>query len=170
MNTTLTRELLAAALRFALVVALFAAGWSIYRRLPGDDVSTVFGGAQQGSTTRLRIVLQRTVSDSVLKNAVPVQLYSINMAAAQREFLAERRAGMRLEDFITRRMKGRPVIEGQLDERGEVTLAVPPGTWWIHATRPGEQETMWRLRVHIAGHEQTVELTPDNAYTRAKRF
>lgn len=169
MNTTLARELLAVALRFALVVALFAAGWSIYRRLP-RDVSTVLGGAEQSRTTRVRIVLQRTVSDSVLKNAVPVQLYSINMAAAQREFLAERHAGMRLEDFITRRMKGRPVIEGQLDERGEVTLAVPPGTWWIHATRPGEQELIWRLRVHIAGHEQTVELTPDNAYTRAKKF
>lgn len=157
-------------MRFALVVALFAAGWSIYRRLPADEAGSIFGDAGHASETRVRIVLQRTVSDSVLKNAVPVQLYSINVAAAQREFLAERRAGMRLEDFITRRMKGRPIIEGQLDERGEVTLDVPSGTWWVHATRPGEPELMWRLRVYIAGRDQTIELTPDNAYTRAKRF
>jgi hypothetical protein len=168
-NTTSVKELLARALRFALVIALFAAGWSIYRRLP-DDASSVFGGTPQARETKLRIVIQRTVNDSVLKNEIPIRLYSINVAAAQREFLADRRAGMRLEDFIERRMKGRPVIEGQLDERGEVTLSVPHGTWWIHATRNDAEEITWRYRVNISGREQTVELTPDNAYTRAKRF
>lgn len=157
------------ALRLALVLALFAAGWSIYRRLP-RSAPALGSDAERTSETHLRLRLQRTVKDSVLKTQIPVQLYSINIAAAQDEYLAERPTGTRLEDFITRKMKGRPIIEGRLDERGETTLNVPPGTWWIHATLPGSEEITWRLRVNIAGREQTVELTPENAYTRTKRF
>lgn len=161
--------LLASFLRLALLVALFAAGWSIYRHLPRSLPPTL-ADIEHTNETRLHIILQRTVNDSVLKTQIPVQLYSINVAAAQREFIAERPKGTRLEDFITRKMRGRPVIEGRLDERGEATLSAPPGTWWIHATLPGAEEITWRLRVNVAGREQTIELTPENAYTRAKRF
>lgn len=170
MNRTSPRRLLLAALlRLALVVALFAAGWSVYRQLP-QSLPPALGDTERRHETRVHIILQRTVNQSVLKTQIPVQLYSINVAAAQREFIAERPKGTRLEEFITRKMRGRPIIEGRLDERGETTVNASPGTWWIHATLPGPEEITWRLRVNVAGREQTIELTPENAYTRAKNF
>ncbi len=72
-----------------------------------------------------------------------------------------------------RRMGERQPLAAELDERGETTLAVPPGKWWVHATlseRGGAEEVTWRLPVNVSGREATVELTPENAYTRAKSF
>jgi hypothetical protein len=169
--------LLVAALRVALVVALVGAGWLIYQRLPPDDTTPVtgLGANRQPRDTLLRIILPpRTDIDSARAAAVnsvtPVQLYSIDVAAAQREFFDERRPGMRFEDFIGRRMHGRQPITTQLDAQGQTIVYVPPGRWWIHATQAGAQETTWRLPVNVAGREQTVELTDANAYMRTKKF
>ena len=167
-----TQTILALALRAALLLALFGAGWSIYRRLP-EDTSGIFDSGAQATETRLRIVLRRAPDEETraLEEDVPVQLYSINLAATQREYLTERRAGVSLQDFMTRRMQGRPVVEARLDESGQATVTVASGTWWVHATRAGQMEEVTRrLRVNVAGRQQTVELTSDNAYTRAKKF
>lgn len=171
-------------MRFVLVLALMGAGWSIYRRLPGDDgAGALLGESQQTDATLLRVVLRResnardaATGEVRAANAdapgrkVPIQLYSVDVAAAQREFLSERRAGVRFEDFLSQRMRGQQPIAAELDERGETTVAVPPGRWWIHATLESAQELTWRLPVNVSGREKTVELTPDNAYTRAKKF
>jgi hypothetical protein len=171
-------RLLVAALRVALVLALVGAGWLIYRRLPPDDTTPAagLGANRQTYETLLRIVLQPSragdaSADAAVANSVtPVQLYSIDVAAAQREFFDERRPGMRFEDFIMRRMGARQPITTQLDAQGQTILYVPPGRWWIHATQTGAQETTWRLPVNVAGREQTVELTNANAYMRTKKF
>ncbi|HKP73105.1 MAG TPA: hypothetical protein VJT82_09230 [Pyrinomonadaceae bacterium] len=161
---------LVAVLRVALICALVGAGWLVYRRLPHDD-STRLGTAGLARETLLRIVLRRTVEEGMpTADVIPVQLYSIDVAAAQREFFDERRPGMRFEDFMVRRMGARPPVKTQLDANGETIVSVPPGRWWVHATLAGAQETTWRLPVNVAGREQTVELTTANAYMRTKRF
>ncbi len=168
---SLAYHLAAAALRVALILALFGAGWSIYRRLPGGE-RALFGGGEQSGETLLHIVLRTAPNEQgpPPRREIPVQLYSIDLAAAQREFFSERRAGVRPEDFIARRMGGRPPIAARLDETGQTTVAVPSGKWWIHATLPGAQDVSWRLPVNIKGRQQTIELTPENAYTRTKSF
>jgi hypothetical protein len=170
---------LVAGLRVALILALFGAGWLIYRRLPLDDAGAPdsLGASRQSRDTLLRIIIPRAVGGGVQPDAAaaaagtPVQLYSIDLAAAQREFFDERRPGQRFEDFIVRRMNTRQPIRTQLDAEGQTVVYVPPGRWWIHATQAeGAQEISWRLPVNIAGREQTVELTSANAYMRTKKF
>jgi hypothetical protein len=156
---------LSALLRVALVAGLFAAAWSVYRGLPAGE-----GAADEGQgATALRIVLRRP-SDAAAATKVPVQLYSINMTAARSEFDSEKRPGVRFEDFAMRLMGERRPVTAELDERGEAVVVVTPGRWWVHATLEGSRELTWRLPVNASGREKTVELTPENAYTRAKRF
>ncbi len=173
---------LVATLRVVLILALAGAGWLVYRRLPPDDAPHSLGAAGQTRDTLLRIVVlpRRGGGGGDAQNSggaqnsgdapVPVQLYSIDVAAAQREFLDERRPGQRFEDFIVRRMGARQPIRTQLDGSGQTAVYVPPGRWWIHATQAGAQDVIWRLPVNVAGREQTVELTAANAYMRTKRF
>ena len=171
MNTqSLSYNVAAVTLRVALILALFGAGWSIYRRLPGGEPSPF--GAGGSSETLLRIVLRGAPDEQgqTPSREIPIQIYSIDLAAAQREFFSERRAGVRPEDFIARRMGGRPPIAARLDETGETTVAVPSGRWWIHATLPGTYDLSWRLPVNVKGRQQTIELTPENAYMRTKSF
>ena len=166
-----TRRLLAVLAGVALVGALVGAVWGVYRRLPEEEraASSAPRGVQR--TTLLRVRLRREgVGFPVSAQKVPVQLYPINMAAARSEYDSEPRPGQRFEDFATRLMGGRQRIDAELDEGGEASIAVPPGSWWIHAEIEGERELAWRLRVEVAGREKTVELTKENAYLRAKRF
>jgi hypothetical protein len=168
-------HLLVAFLRLALVFALVGAGWFIYRGLPQDDAPPAgLGASRQTSDTLLRIILPpRTdgvAGPDSATSAAQVQLYSIDVAAAQREFFDERRPGMRFEDFIVRRMGARQPITTQLDAQGQTVIYVPPGRWWIHATQTGAEEIIWRFPVNVAGREQTVELTNANAYMRTKKF
>ena len=163
--------MVAAVALVALVASLVAAVWGVYARLPHDGRSVV-GASEAGSgTTLLRIRLRRDeIGFTVSDEKVSVQLYPINMAAARNEFDSEHRPGQRFEDFANRMMGDRQPLSADLDARGEASLAVPPGRWWIHATVNGERELTWRLPVNISGREKSVELTPDNAYTRAKKF
>jgi hypothetical protein len=167
---------LVAALRVALILALAGAGWLIHRRLPADDAPHSLGAAGQARETLLRIVLlspsggHEQNSDAAQADVTSVQLYSIDVAAVQREYLDERRPGQRFEDFIVRRMGARQPIRTQLDASGQTAVYVPPGRWWIHATQGGAQDVIWRLPVNVAGREQTVELNAANAYMRTKRF
>jgi hypothetical protein len=165
-----THRLAAAGFRVALVAALAAAVWGVYRRLPEDERQPSSSSSRQ-RTTLLRLRLRTDgVNVSVSAKKIPVQLYPINMAAARNEFDSERRPGQRFEEFATRLMGDRQPLSAELDERGEGALAVPPGRWWVHATVEGDRELTWRLPVNVSGREKTVELTKENAYLRAKRF
>ncbi|HEX6186157.1 MAG TPA: hypothetical protein VFZ44_19870 [Pyrinomonadaceae bacterium] len=167
-----THRLAAIGLGIALVAALGAAVWGVYRRLPEGERAGGRAGQQNGRrTTLLRLRLRREeVGFPVSAKRIPVQLYPINMTAARNEFDSERRPGQRFEEFATRLMGGRQPLSVELDERGEAVVAVPPGKWWIHATVEGDRELTWRLSVNVSGREKAVELTRENAYLHAKRF
>ena len=159
---------IAGVLQLALVVALVLAGLSIYRKLPDDA-----GGTQSreaGGQTALSIILQLAPEDNAAAMNIPVELYPIDLSAVQREYLSERRPGVRFDDFLARRMNGKSTIEAQLDERGQATVMVAPGKWWVHAVLSGAHSVEWRLPVNVAGLKQTIQLTPDNAYARMKSF
>src|SRR2546423_1628448 len=166
------RNFVAALLRVALIVALASAVWAVYRKLPqGERTFAGAGVEEQRAATVLHIRLRRAeIGFPVSVEKIPVQLYPINMAAARNEFDSERRPGQRFEEFVTRLMGDRQPLSVELDERGEAAIAVPPGKWWVHAAVDGERELTWRLPVNVTGREKSVELTPENAYTRAKKF
>ena len=67
-------------------------------------------------------------------------------------------------------MRGRSPINARLDKQGNGTVMLAPGSWWLHATLLGDEQFEWRLPVTVVGARQTVELTPQNAYTRSKTF
>ena len=157
------------ALRVALVASLVLAGFAVYRKLPQDDSGAARSG-RASKQTLLRIVLRREGLDGAGPANTAVELYSVDVAAARREFDDERRYGQRFEDFVTRRMGARQPVSAKLDGEGQALVAVAPGRWWVHATLAGANELTWRLPVNVSGREQTVELTPSNAYTRTKSF
>ena len=159
---------LAAALRVLLLMALVGAGWRIYQRLPADEAPDE--AARSSRPTTLRIVLRRASADGATLTDTGVRLYSVDTAAVWREFVSEHRPGVRFEDFLNSRMQGRPPLTARLDANGQAFIAVSPGRWWIHATLNGAEEITWRLPINVSGREQTVELTPDNAYMRTKSF
>jgi len=159
-----------AVLRIALVLALVAGVWSIYRQLPDDGGGKMKSGADASTETSLQINLRGVSDTSSPALKVPVQLFPIDVNAAQDEFFSERRPGKRLDDFLAERMGNRAPIEARFEENGQVSVTVKSGPWWIHTTLPGELNIEWRLRVNVSGSKQTVELTPDNAYTRTKSF
>lgn len=160
--------------RTLLVVALCAAVWSVFRDSPKLYEAAPVSDEQiarssSGRTTRLRVSL-RDVANARTKN-VSVQLYPLDVAAAQREYIFERRAGISFDDFLRGRLHRQTIITGRFNEQGRALVSAPPGKWWIHLTLANADETLsWRVPVQIAEQEQTVELSPDNIYARTKRF
>ena len=156
------------ALRAGLVAVLVAAGWLVYRTLPPPSAPNISEG-NSSAVTAVQIIMrgdQRSTSGL----DVPVEISPIDFVAVRNEFFVERRAGERFDDFRKQRMNGRNSINARLDNRGQTTVKVPAGNWWIYATLPGDEELEWRLKVSIAGPTQVVELTAQNAYSRTKTF
>jgi hypothetical protein len=164
----LAYQLAIALIRIALILALFGAGWSVYRRLPADEYAS--SGAQSSGTTTLFIQLLLSPEDASAGLSVPVELYPVDIAAVRREYASEPRPGVRFDDFLKRRMRGRTPLEAQLNQRGEATLNVAPGKWWIHAELAGQHNVEWRLPITVYGRRQTIQLTSENAYARTKTF
>ena len=67
-------------------------------------------------------------------------------------------------------MKGRAKVSTRLDKQGQGVVALSGGSWWLHAQLDGEENLEWRLPLEVAGLKQTVELTPQNIYTRTRSF
>lgn len=154
-------------LRVALVVALIAGVWRVYERLPGGPRAEPEVAAGE---TALQIVLRPSPRDNGVAVNIPVQLYPIDISAAQREYGFEPRPGVRFEDFLKERMQGRSPVRARLDERGQAVVMLTPGRWWVHALLNGRQNVEWRLPVNVAGRQQTVELNTGNVYARTKSF
>jgi hypothetical protein len=159
------RYLLIIALRVALVLGLFGAGWLVYRQLP--VTSPEF--EEDRTTTSLQIVL-RQPDNGGLALDVSVSLYPVDVVAVRHEFFTEPRAGKRFEDFLKERMKGRSPVSTRLDKQGQGAVVLAPGSWWLHAMLAGDEQLEWRLPVTVGRAKQIVELTPQNAYTRSKSF
>lgn len=167
------QSLIVTLLRVALALALVASVWMIYRGLPDNGVSklSLSGEAGTGNETRLRILLRVPTVDAAQLAEASLQLYPLDLAAAQREFFFERRAGQRFDDFLERQTRNRPPVKARFDVQGEAFLRLSPGKWWVYASVSGRDEvTSWRLPVNVSGREQTTELTAQNAYTRTKSF
>ena len=153
------------ALRVALVVGLCGAGWLVYSELPvtSSDLQ------EDLKTTSVQIVLRQPDNGGPALD-LPVSLYPVDVVAVRHEFFTEPRTGKRFEDFLKERMKGRSPVNMKLDNQGQGSVMLAPGTWWLHSMLPGDEQLEWRLPVTVIGAKQIVELTPQNAYTRSKSF
>jgi hypothetical protein len=151
-------------LQVALVVLLVGAGWAIYRQLPATSADA----RADRRTTTLQIIIRQPPETSSLD--VPVSLYPVDIVAVRHEFFTEPRHGKRFEDFLKERMRGRTPINSRLNKEGAGVIILAPGSWWLHATLSGDEQLEWRLPVTVDGSKQTIELTPQNAYTRSKTF
>ena len=163
---TVTRSIAIVFLRVALVALLVGAGWVIYKQLPAAESET----APEKAGTNVQIILRNLPETGASALDVRVDIYPVDIVAVRHEFFTEPRAGKRFEDFLKERMKGRTPINTRLDRQGHGTVFLPAGNWWLHTTLSGEEEVEWRLPLTITGQKQTIELTPQNAYTRSKSF
>jgi hypothetical protein len=153
-------------LRAGLLLLLVGTGWLIYRQLP----VTLSESASNASHTSLQIVLRNGADTGAASLDVAIDLYPVDIVAVRHEFFTDPRPGKRFEDFLKDRMKGRSRINTHLDNQGQGTVVLTPGNWWLHAKLSGLEEVEWRLPLTITGEKQTVELTPQNAYTRSRSF
>ena len=160
------RSLAIVALQIGLILLLAGAGWMVYRRLPAGDSEVK---ADQRTAT-LQIVIRQPPDGAGSSLDVAVSLYPVDIIAVRHEFFTEPKPGKRFEDFLKERMRGRSPINARLDKQGHGDVMLAPGSWWLHATLPGDEQLEWRLPVTVVGSRQTVELTPQNAYTRSKTF
>lgn len=154
-------------LRVALVLVLFWAGWSIYRGLPTPAVSAPEGVA--GKTT-IQVILRHNPDSELTPLDIHVEFYPVDIVAVRHEYFMERRAGKRFDDFLQERMNGRAPVSTRLDAQGQASVNVAPGSWWLHAVLPGEEDLEWRMPINVTGRKQTVELTLQNVYSRSRSF
>ena len=157
----------------ALVGALFAAGWNVYRRLPADGSWARTESPEAYSTnanSEITIVLRSDSAATAVNTRI--ELYPIDFAAAQRDFSAAVRPGKTFDDFLAQRMKGLVPVRAQLDDNGRAVAKLSEGNWWIRATATlaGGEKIEWRLPVKVLGRGQTIELNAENAYERTKTF
>ena len=165
-TTSVPYRLVTIGLRAALIVARVGAGWFIYSRLPYSPQTPP--ATSEGKTT-LQIVLRGADINSRALD-ITVEIYPIDIVAARHEYFTERRAGKRFDDFLSERMKGRTPVATRLDKQGQTSVSLYPGNWWLHALLAGEEELEWRLPITVTGNKQTIELTSENVYTRARSF
>ena len=151
----------------ALLASLVLAGARIYRRLPvtsAETSQTMPAGVQRDVT----VVFQAAVSFSEAR----VRLYPIDYAAAERDYLLNRRANKSLEDFLAMRLKNVTAVNVSIDTSGRGVAHVSEGNWWMHAisARANGESMEWRLPLTIGQRPQTIELSLENAYERSKTF
>jgi hypothetical protein len=160
-------RLFAVALRLLLIIGIVGAGWVVYKKLPNSGPGTTTISAGQ---TTLVILLQAPSDMGKIPRDIPVEISPVDIVAVRHEFFIEPRAGQRFDEFLHQRMAGRELINARLDDQGRASVNVPQGNWWIHAILSGDEDLEWRLPILTAGGRQTIELTPQNAYTRSKSF
>jgi hypothetical protein len=160
------RGIIIRVLQATLVAVLIVAGWLIYHRLPISPLET----EAESGVTNLQIVLEKPAEGLNSPLNVTIDLYPVDVVAVRHEFFTEPRAGKRFDDFLKERMKGRSPVTAQLDNQGHGSVAIAPGSWWLHAKLSGDEELEWRLQVTISGKKQTLQLNSQNAYTRSKTF
>lgn len=166
-NPGIIFRLVTLVLQAALVLGLFSAGWMIYQRLPAHVANPT---EEPASDTQIQLVMRPGPQMAGVALNVPVEFSPVDIVAVRNEYFTERRAGKPFPDFVTERSNGRRAVVARLDPGGRAQLNVGPGNWWVHATLVGEEDLEWRLPVNISGPKQTIELTPQNAYTRTKSF
>ena len=160
-------RLFAIVFRVVLVFALVGVGWFIYKKLPNDVASD---RATDSGKVMVQVIVRQSPEAAAVALDILVEIAPVDLVAVRREYQSEPRSGKRFEEFRNERMNGRTPIVVQLNKQGEASIDIPPGDWWVHAILPGDAELEWRRQVTITGYKQTIELTPENAYTRSKTF
>ena len=163
---TIYRGLIIRLLQVLFVAVLIGGGWMIYHRLPVSPVDE----EQQAALTNLQIEMERPNDGVNMSLDVTIDFYPVDVVAVRHEFFTEPRAGKRFDDFLKERMKGRSTVSAHLDKQGHGSVAISPGSWWLHAKLSGDEELEWRLPITISGQKQTLQLNSVNAYTRSKTF
>ena len=166
-TTAISYHLLTLFLRATLVIALFASGWLIYSKLPHENSPNL---KVNNGETLLQIVFRPPVNPGPDALDISIEFYPVDIVAVRNEYFTERRAGTSFDDFRNERMKGRAPVAARLDKQGRGVVALSAGSWWLHAKLVGEENLEWRLHLDVAGPRQTVELTPQNIYTRTRSF
>jgi len=154
-------------LRAVLVGTLFSAGWLVYSHLPPNEDPNPL---EMNGQTNLRVILRTAPDMGGVLLDIPIELYPVDIVAVRHEFFTERRAGKRFDDFLNERMNGRTPVTARLDQKGQATLVISSGSWWVHAVLSGEEDLEWRLQINVSGSTQVIELTSQNAYGRTKSF
>ena len=154
-------------LRAALLVTLFMAGWAVFEQLPGDAGPVL---TQPSGETSVQIVLRQAPGISGVMLDIPIKINPVDIVAVRHEYFTEPRAGKPFDDFLTERMNGRAPVTARLDQKGQTTVVISHGAWWVHAVLSGEEDLEWRLPINVSGSKQVVELTTQNAYGRTKSF
>ena len=171
MKESFTVAVVKITLGVALVGGLCGAGWNVYRRLPSDGSAAMNTTATDSrAETRVTVVLRSDITGAALDS--PVRIYPFDLVAAQREFQATPHLARQFDDFLLRRMHGITPVKATTDNAGRAVATLSEGNWWLQATASlsGGETIEWRLPINVAGREQTVELTMENAYERTKRF
>src|SRR2546430_3617768 len=91
----------------ALLASLFAAGWSVYRRLPGDGAKD---GPNSTSETEVTIVKYDAPEFNARGNDIVIEAYRVDFSTIRREFFNQPRLGLRFEDFLAKRMQGKTPV------------------------------------------------------------
>ena len=164
--TSFRREILIGLLQVALISALILAALSIYHRLPPDATLP----DQAAEPTLITLALRGDPRADATPTDIEVELYPLDLTAVQREFVSERRAGVRFDDFLAKKLNGQKPVKVRIEPKGESSIRLAPGRWWLYATMPGPVTTEWRLSLNVSGRYQTVDLTPANIYARSQSF
>ena len=168
---TLAVAIVKVILGVALVGGMFGAGWNVYRRLPDDGAAAMNVAATDSrAETKMTVILRRDLTGATMNS--PVEIYPFDLVAAQREFQASPHLARQFDDFLLRRMHGITPVIPTSDGNARASAILNEGSWWLHATATmNNGETIeWRLPINVAGREQAVELTMENAYERTKKF
>jgi len=157
-------QILKLLLAIALLGALFFAGWRIYRRLPNESMTSRI----DGSPSQVTIVL----NNPAIADSTRLEIYPMDFAATQREFVINGRPGKSFEEFLAARLKTLSPTRARFDQNGHAFAQLGAGQWWLRATTTGAsgELTEWRLPLTISQRAMTIELSADNAYERTKKF
>lgn len=167
---TVTVTVIRILLGIALLTALFAAGWNVYRRLPADgSVARPETYNANANSELIVIFLGESIATAV---NTQVEFYPIDFVSMQRDFFSHVRPGKTLDDFLAQRMKGLVPVRAPLDDKGRAVAKLSEGNWWLRATTAltSGEKIEWRLPINVSGRAQTIELTTENAYERTKKF
>ena len=151
-------------LAIVLLGMLFFAGWRVYRRLPNESMTSQI----EGPPSQVTIVL----NNPAIADSTKLELYPMDFAATQREFVINGRPGKSFEEFLAARLKALAPTRARFDQNGRAFAQLGAGQWWLRATTTGAggELTEWRLPLTISQRAMTIELSPDNAYERTKKF
>src|ERR1051326_8253111 len=110
-------------LAIALLGALFFAGLLIYRRLPNEAMTS----RVEGPPSQVTIVL----NNPAIADSTKLEIYPMDFAATQREFLINGRPGKSFEEFLAARLKTLSPTRARFDQNGRAFAQLAAGPWWL---------------------------------------